>query len=204
MALALGVTIVAGGAAVGVLPQLEPDRAVADAGPLAKAASIETATLSAVASPAPAPTQTAKAPSAASATVVALPKDSGTGRRIIFDQSDQRVWLVGDDGKVERTYPVSGSSLDNLRPGSFSVLSRSRDAISYDYSGTLEYFVRFATGVSEPIGFHAVPRDNSGKLEQTKAQLGTPLSAGCVRQWMPDAIALWDFAPVGTTVIVTA
>jgi lipoprotein-anchoring transpeptidase ErfK/SrfK len=68
----------------------------------------------------------------------------------------------------------------------------------------MEYFVRFATGFSEPIGFHSVPRDNTGKLEQTKAQLGTPLSAGCVRQWKPDAIALWDFAPVGTTVVVTA
>jgi lipoprotein-anchoring transpeptidase ErfK/SrfK len=68
----------------------------------------------------------------------------------------------------------------------------------------MDHFVRFATGYSEPIGFHSVPRDNAGRLEQTKAQLGTPLSAGCVRQWMPDAVALWDFAPVGTKVVVTA
>ena len=68
----------------------------------------------------------------------------------------------------------------------------------------MEYFVRFATGFSEPIGFHSVPRYNNGALEQTKEELGTPLSAGCVRQWLPDAIALWDFAPVGTKVVVTA
>ncbi|MBC7632790.1 L,D-transpeptidase [Aeromicrobium sp.] len=135
--------------------------------------------------------------------VAALPDGSGSGRRIVFDQSDQRVWLVGSGGVVKRTYRVSGSRFDNLRPGMFSVQSRSRHAVSYDYSGSLEYFVRFATGVSAPIGFHAVPRDNAGTLEQTKAQLGTPLSAGCVRQWRPDAIALWDFAPVGTTVVVT-
>lgn len=49
-----------------------------------------------------------------------------------------------------------------------------------------------------------MPRDISGELEQTKAQLGTPVSAGCVRQWEPDAIALWDFDPVGTPVVVTA
>ncbi|MFI5426182.1 L,D-transpeptidase [Aeromicrobium sp. UC242_57] len=49
-----------------------------------------------------------------------------------------------------------------------------------------------------------VPRDNQGKLQQTKAQLGQRLSAGCVRQWKNDAIALWEFAPVGTKVHVTA
>ncbi len=82
--------------------------------------------------------------------------------------------------------------------------SKSRTAGAFDGSGTMEYFVRFATGFSEPIGFHSVPKDNSGALEQTKAQLGTRLSAGCVRQWLPDAIALWDFAPIGTRVVVTA
>lgn len=206
LALALGVTIVVGGLAVGVLPQLKADRAAADVG-ARSSASVEatkfaTVTLPEVEAPA---AVAAEAPTTASVTsVVAVPKDSGEGRRIVFAQSDQRVWLIGADGAVDRTYLVSGSRFDNLQPGSFTVLSRSRHAAAFDYSGTLEYFVRFATGYSEPIGFHAVPRYNNGKLEQTKAQLGTPLSAGCVRQWMPDAIALWDFAPVGTKVIVTA
>jgi lipoprotein-anchoring transpeptidase ErfK/SrfK len=43
-----------------------------------------------------------------------------------------------------------------------------------------------------------------GRLLQTRAQLGTPQSHGCIRQWLPDAKALWDFAPVGTKVVVTA
>ncbi|MGA9714652.1 MAG: L,D-transpeptidase [Aeromicrobium sp.] len=134
----------------------------------------------------------------------ALPAGSGSGRRIVFDQSDQRVWLVGDDGQVARTYAVSGSRFDNLQPGSYRVQSRNRHATAFDASGSMEYFVRFATGPNAAIGFHSVPVDNAGVLEQTKAQLGTPLSAGCVRQWKPDAIALWEFAPVGTAVVVTA
>ena len=32
--------------------------------------------------------------------------------------------------------------------------------------------------------------------------LGTPQSHGCIRQWRPDAKALWRFAPVGTEVVV--
>ena len=39
---------------------------------------------------------------------------------------------------------------------------------------------------------------------QTVAQLGTPLSHGCIRQRTADARALWDFAPLGTTVVVVA
>ena len=133
----------------------------------------------------------------------ALPAASGSGRRIVFDQGDQRVWLVGDDGRGRSHLPVSGSRFDNLQPGSYQVQSRTRHATAFDASGTMEYFVRFATGFSAAIGFHSVPVDNAGVLEQTKDQLGTPLSAGCVRQWKPDAIALWEFAPVGTPVVVT-
>ena len=133
-----------------------------------------------------------------------LPSASGEGRRIVFDQTDQRVWLVDDDDVVERTYLVSGSKLDNLRPGSYRVQSKTRNANAFDGSGTMEYFVRFATGRNAPIGFHTVPLDHGGQLEQTRDQLGTPQSAGCVRQWADDAVALWDFAPIGTSVIVTA
>lgn len=206
MGLSVGLTIAIGTASVGILPQLKADLAAADTSTVASAApaAIEKATIDPLVIPEPTPAPKRRAAAASVTKVAALPEGSGSGRRIVFDQSDQRVWLVGNDGKVKRTYPVSGSRFDNLQPGSYSVQSRSRHATAFDGSGTMEYFVRFATGFSEPIGFHSVPRYNTGELEQTKAQLGTPLSAGCVRQWMPDAIALWEFAPIGTKVIVTA
>jgi hypothetical protein len=201
LGLALAVTIVVGAAAMGVLPQVTAGGASAETGAAAPSA-VETAALAALPIPEPAPKREAKVVKAVA--TPAVPAASGTGRRIVFDQGDQRVWLVAGDGSVERTYLVSGSRFDNLHPGTYSVTSRSRYATSFDYTGKLEYFVRFATGFSAPIGFHAVPRFNDGRLEQTKAQLGTPLSAGCVRQWMPDAIALWNWAPIGTKVVVTA
>ena len=47
----------------------------------------------------------------------ALPADSGKGRRIVFSETEQRVWLVRKNDTVRRTYLVSGSTEDNLDPG---------------------------------------------------------------------------------------
>jgi lipoprotein-anchoring transpeptidase ErfK/SrfK len=132
----------------------------------------------------------------------ALPADSGTGRRIVFDISDQRVWLVNRDGSVERTYPVSGSVYDNLSAGTYSVYSRSPHAIGVDDSGTMRFMVRFAHGANAAIGFHDIPVLD-GKPVQSLDELGTPQSHGCIRQARPDAKALWRFAPLGTKVVVT-
>lgn len=142
---------------------------------------------------------------AASSGVLALPPGSGTGRRAVFSQSEQRVWIVGADGEVARTYPVSGSTEDNLLPGTYAVYSRSRWAIGVDDSGDMQYFVRFTHGTDTgaAIGFHSIPTKD-GKPLQTIAQLGTPLSHGCIRQKTADAIAMWDFAQVGTKVVVVA
>lgn len=132
-----------------------------------------------------------------------LPAESGEGRRVVFDMSDQRVWLVRDGDRVRRTYLVSGSLTDNLKPGSYEVWSRSRHAVGIDDSGTMEYMVRFAHGERAAIGFHDIPVDD-GEPVQTRDDLGTPQSHGCIRQWRPDARALWDFATLGTTVVVIA
>ena len=133
----------------------------------------------------------------------AVPAASGEGRRVVFDQSDQRVWLVGRNGQARRTYLVSGSVYDNLDPGSYEVFSRSEQAWGIDDSGEMKWFVRFTVGDNAAIGFHSIPTKD-GKRLQTKDQLGTPMSHGCIRQATPDAKALWRFAQLGDTVVVVA
>ncbi|MEI2714826.1 MAG: L,D-transpeptidase [Nocardioides sp.] len=132
-----------------------------------------------------------------------LPAGTGVGRRIVFDQSRQRVWLVTGTQRVRRTYLVSGSIYDNLHPGVYRVYSRSRWAVGVDDSGVMEYYVRFLRTARSTIGFHTIPRRHGVAL-QTPRQLGTPLSHGCIRQRTSDAVALWRFAPVGTRVVVVA
>jgi lipoprotein-anchoring transpeptidase ErfK/SrfK len=145
----------------------------------------------------------ARALESASAPDDALPADSGAGRRVVFSESRQRVWLVAADGEVRRTYPVSGSAHDNLDTGTYEVYSRSARAWGIEDSGSMRWFVRFAQGdAGAAIGFHDIPVD-AGRKVQTAAQLGTPLSHGCIRQRTRDAKAMWRFAPLGTTVVVT-
>jgi lipoprotein-anchoring transpeptidase ErfK/SrfK len=132
-----------------------------------------------------------------------VPGDSGSGRRVVFDQSQQRVWLVSGSGRVLRTYLVSGSVTDNLQPGSYQVYSRSARAVGVDGSGTMRWFVRFTAGESAAIGFHDIPV-NAGLPIQNVSQLGTPQSHGCIRQREADAKAMWEFAPLETWVYVVA
>lgn len=134
-----------------------------------------------------------------------LPPSSGQGERVVYDISAQRVWLVDADARVLRTYLVSGARNEQLLdPGSYHVSSKSLHAISFDHKETMDFMVRFAQGEHSAIGFHDVPALPDGSLAQSRADLGTPTSAGCIRQWRPDARALWRFTDDGSLVVVTA
>ena len=88
-------------------------------------------------------------------------------------------------------------------PGTYSVWSRSlyTHAIQ-NPSVTWKYMVRFATGSEGGnIGFHEIPYQY-GRPVQSVSQLGQALSAGCVRQSTPDAIWMWNWAQLGTKVVV--
>ncbi len=133
-----------------------------------------------------------------------MPDDSGEGRRVVYSEEQQRVWLVGDNGRIRHTHLVSGSVYDNLDPGAFEVYSRSMNAIGIDDSGTMMYFVRFTQGdTGAAIGFHDIPVKDGAKVQGVD-ELGTPTSHGCIRQRRSDAIVMWRFADLGTTVVVTA
>ncbi|HYH33933.1 MAG TPA: L,D-transpeptidase family protein [Nocardioides sp.] len=198
----LGVTLVAVVGGAGLLPSAaeqpsgeRPALSPAAAEPSPDAAGPRAATPPSTDSPAATPQERMVASQL-------LPADSGDGRRVVFSEDRQRVWLVSERGRVRRTYLVSGSLHDNLDPGTYSVYSRSMNAVGIDDSGTMKYFVRFAQGDSgAAIGFHDIPVDE-GERVQSVAELGTPTSHGCIRQRTADARAMWGFAQVGTTVVV--
>ena len=88
-----------------------------------------------------------------------------------------------------------------IMAGTYAVYSKSVNAWSYD-GITMTHMVRFAHGVRLPYGFHSIPKASNGTPLQTIDQLGTFRSGGCVRQAMPDAVFLYNWAGLGTTVHV--
>ncbi|MDY7105558.1 MAG: DUF4214 domain-containing protein [Actinomycetota bacterium] len=135
--------------------------------------------------------------------IPALPAGSGNGRRIVYSNSQQRVWLVEANGTVSHSHPVSGRA-GVPRPGTYQVFSKSPLAWAAGNGGvTMRNMVRFARGSRLAIGFHAIPRYPSGRPLQSTTQLGTFRSAGCVRQADADAAHLYAWSGVGTTVVVT-
>lgn len=129
---------------------------------------------------------------------------SGTGRRVVYSIGHQRVWLVSSDGRVVRSYRVSGAREEYVEPGTFHVYSASEKAVAWDHESTMRWMVRFAKGPQTSIGFHEIPvEDETHERAQEPDELGAPLSDGCIRQDTADARAMFAFAPVGTRVVVT-
>jgi len=147
--------------------------------------------------------QAAPAPAPAPPAFPALPDGSGAGRRVVYSNGSQRVWLVGDDGIAFDSWLVSGRR-GVPRPGVYAVYSRSPVSSAHNGSVTMQYMVRFARGRTLAIGFHSIPVRRNGSPIQTLAQLGTYRSSGCVRQRVEDAAKMWGFADLGTPVVVVA
>lgn len=127
--------------------------------------------------------------------------DIGSGRRIVYTNGGQRVWLINATGELHKTHQVTGRR-GIPAVGRYRVYSMSRYAWA-PYDGiTMEFMVRFARG-EWPYGFHSIPVWPDKSPLQDPAKLGTHGSGGCVRQLWDDAEAVFDWATVGTRVIVT-
>jgi peptidoglycan hydrolase-like protein with peptidoglycan-binding domain len=135
-----------------------------------------------------------------------MPPDSGqgTGKRVVYDRAGQRIWAVDDDEVVVRSYLVTGSQYANEKPGVHRVYSRSEMSTAWNGEADLPLMIRWLKTDRGAIGFHAIPLHKSdGSPYQTDAELGQKLSGGCQRQANEDAAFMWEFAQIGTTVVVT-
>lgn len=127
--------------------------------------------------------------------------DVGSGRRIIYTNGGQRVWMINATGELHKTHQVTGRR-GIPAVGRYKVYSMSRYAWA-PYDGiTMEFMVRFARG-EWPYGFHSIPVWPDKKPLQVPAKLGTHGSGGCVRQLWDDAEAVFGWSTIGTRVIVT-
>ncbi len=131
-----------------------------------------------------------------------VPIKSGVGRRIVYANRQQRVWVINADNEVIRTFPVSGM-LGQPGNGTFNVFSKSPTSFSPEFAGvTFRFMTRFAIGRNGGnIGFHEIPIRNS-KPMQTVDELGAFKGSGCLRSSTQDALFIYQWATLGTKVVV--
>ena len=134
--------------------------------------------------------------------VAPVPVRSGTGRRIVYANRQQRVWVINEQNEVIRTFLVSGM-LGQPGKGTFRVFSKSPTSYSPEFAGvTFRFMTRFAIGRNGGnIGFHEIPVRNN-KPMQTVEELGSFKGSGCLRSSTQDAIFIYQWAKIGTKVVV--
>ncbi len=132
----------------------------------------------------------------------AVPKNSGSGRRVVYQNELQWVWIIDGKNEVIRAMPVSGlRGVPNL--GTYEVSSQSLRSYSLELKDVwFNNMTRFAIGPNGGnIGFHEIPT-KYGKPLQTVDQLGSFQGSGCIRMAIADAKLMYNFAKLGTKVVV--
>ncbi|MGW3956049.1 hypothetical protein ACWEKM_35255 [Streptomyces sp. NPDC004752] len=123
----------------------------------------------------------------------ALPTGSGRGERVVYSVDDNRVWLVGANGRVQRTFKVVPGTVDP-KPGSYGVTSRSK-AITGTDGALVEHVVRFTSVDDVVVGFSAAVKDSPSIPDPS-------VKTGGIRETRRNGDAMWKFATIGVRVVV--
>lgn len=124
-------------------------------------------------------------------------------KAIVIDLSEQQLYLLEGDRVISVRSVSTGQWSTPTPVGSFRTKNKIGVAYSRRYGLYMEYWMAFTPDGA--YGLHALPywllRNGQKHYEGTN-HLGTPVSHGCIRQRLEDARSLYDWAPIGTTVIV--
>jgi hypothetical protein len=111
----------------------------------------------------------------------------------VYSVDDDRVWLVGADNRVRRTFKVTPSTVDPA-PGTYAVTSRSNRVTGSD-GIPVEHVVRFTSVDGVVIGFSAAVDGSMAKPDPDER-------TGGIRETRADGDAMWEFATIGQQVVV--
>lgn len=120
-------------------------------------------------------------------------------KRIDINLAAQTMKLY-EGKKIIGTYKISSGKRAMPTPkGNFKVENKARKAWSAKYSLYMPYWMAFTPDGG--YGIHELPEWKNGKKEGA-AHLGAPVSHGCVRLGVGAARTVYNWAPVGTPVVI--
>ena len=121
--------------------------------------------------------------------------------RIVVDLSDQLV-VVYEQHEVKYTYRCcTGRSDAPTVPGRYKIQSRMPMAYASKWDLDMPYWLGIYDAGGSENGFHALPLRGGSQVLWSNS-MGTPCSFGCIVTETANAKQLYEWADIGTTVIV--
>lgn len=122
-----------------------------------------------------------------------------TGKYIDIDLAAQ-VMSIYEDGKSLDAFPISSGKPGMETPkGTYKIENKANRPYSKEYGLYMPYWMALVP--SGKFGIHELPEWPSGYKEGAN-HLGIPVSHGCVRLGVGPAKRVFDFAEIGTPVVV--
>jgi LysM repeat protein len=123
-------------------------------------------------------------------------------RRIVIDISEQHLYAYEGDTQVYSFIASTGIDSSPTIPGVFQILSKEEEAYASSWDLWMPHFMGiYRTGPDFTNGIHALPTLSSG-ARLWEGYLGRPVSYGCIVIGLSEAAALYEWADLGTLVVI--
>jgi LysM repeat protein len=123
-------------------------------------------------------------------------------RRIVVDVSDQHLLAYEGDVPVHDFVCSTGIASSPTLTGTFQILSKEEEAYASSWDLWMPHFMGiYRTGPDFTNGIHALPTLSSG-ARLWEGHLGRPISYGCIVIGLDEAATLYEWAELGTLVLI--
>jgi LysM repeat protein len=128
------------------------------------------------------------------------PAGSSGGKRILIDLSEQHLYAYQGEALVYSFVASTGMG-SGTRTGTFRVLDKIPNAYASTWNLQMPHWLGIYWAGSLENGIHALPILSNGQ-RLWAGYLGTPVSFGCVILGVEEARLLYEWAVVGTPVVI--
>lgn len=129
------------------------------------------------------------------------PAGTGGGKRIVVDLSEQHLYAY-QGGVLAHSFVAStGMPGAGTRTGTFHVLDKIPNAYASTWNLQMPHWLGIYWAGTTENGIHALPILSNGQRLWASC-LGTPVSYGCIVLGIAEARMLYEWAEVGTPVVI--
>ena len=125
----------------------------------------------------------------------------GGVKRIVISISQQHLWAYNGDQVVYSFVASTGLATSPTKPGTFQVLDKTPNAYASTWNLQMPYWLGIYYVGSIENGIHALPILSNGQ-RLWSGYLGRPVSFGCIVLDTQAAHQLYDWADMGTPVVI--